>query len=206
MHPTLAIVLTQVLQYGSIAFSYADKMRALIWKSWLDYWYPAYPDGIRPHNRYFLSDTRQVTGLRVPENSIYVEEWVEKDIKRCIVRYADEEIPIQWTTTPFEKTPRTPWVWVGDRETEIDLTRTFNRFLVVGNRITKDLVKKLIQVTPKTRLVYIESGTFKELDFPGDGLTIEEYVDRPLRDRRPVHRTEEAVPTPVVGGRNDSAE
>jgi hypothetical protein len=206
MHPFLTLLLVHTLHYGSTALSYVEKAHALLWRTWLAYWAPAYPGGIHPHTRYFLSDSRQVTGLRVPENSIYVEDWVENNVKRCIVRYPDEEIPMQWTTTPFEKIPRTPWVWVGDRETEIDLTRTFNRFLVVGNRITTDLVKKLIQVTPKTRLVYIESGTFKELDFPGDGLTIEEYDDRPLRDRRPVYHLEEAVPTPVVGGRNDSVE
>jgi hypothetical protein len=74
-------------------------------------------------------------------------------------------------------------VWVGDRDTEIDLTRTFNRYLVVGNRITQALVKKLIQVTDKTNLIYIESGTFKELKFPGDGLVIEEYDDGPVQNR-----------------------
>ncbi len=114
MHPVLALTLTQFMYYGSIALSYVEKARALVWNTWLAYWSPAYPDGIHPTNRYFLSDTRQVLGLRVPENTIYVEEWVEKNVKRCIVRYADEEIPMKWTTTPFEKTPRTPWVWVGD--------------------------------------------------------------------------------------------
>jgi hypothetical protein len=63
---------------------------------------------------------------------------------------------------------------VGDKETEIDLTRTFNRFLVVGNRIELALVLKLIQVTEKTNLIYIEAGTFKECKFPGDGIAIEQ--------------------------------
>jgi hypothetical protein len=38
-------------------------------------------------------------------------------------------------------------------------------------------VEKLIAVNDRTNLIYIESGTFKELKFPGDGLVIEEYED-----------------------------
>jgi hypothetical protein len=41
------------------------------------------------------------------------------------------------------------------------------------------LVSQLIQVNERSNLLYIESGTFNELKFPGDGITIEEYVDQP---------------------------
>jgi hypothetical protein len=140
--------------------------------------YPDITDTTRPHRRYFLGSTEIVDDhVRVPEDQVYVEEWVQGETKRCVVKYEGEEIPTTWTSTPFDTNARTPWVWVGDRETEIDLTRTFNKFLVVGNVITLDLVLKLIHVTESTNLIYIESGTFKELKFPGDGITIEEYVD-----------------------------
>jgi len=66
---------------------------------------------------------------------------------------------------------------VGDKETEIDLTKTFNKFLVPGNRILIDLVEKLILINEKTNLVYIESGTFRELKFPGEGLLIKANGD-----------------------------
>jgi hypothetical protein len=139
---------------------------------------PAIANPVQPTTRYFLGETDPVNGHdRVPEDCVYVEEWVQGETKRCVIKYEGEEIPTSWSTTPFDKNARTPWVWVGDRDTEIDLTRTFNKFLVVGNRITLDLVLKLIQVTERTNLIYIESGTFKELKFPGDGITIEEYVD-----------------------------
>lgn len=139
---------------------------------------PVLGNATRPHHRYFLGSTLPVDDhTRVPEDEVYVEEWVQGETKRCVVRYEGEDIPHTWTTTPFDKNARTPWVWVGDRDTEIDLTRTFNKFLVVGNRITLDLVLKLILVTERTNLIYIESGTFKELKFPGDGITIAEYVD-----------------------------
>jgi hypothetical protein len=206
MHPILALVLTHTLYYGSVAIDYAKKARALAWKAWLAYW--TYPVEVVPTSRYFMNyptPTQDMEPfLTVPDGAIYIEEWVRNGTKKCVLRYQGETIPRTWTESPFDRHPRTPWVWVGDRETEIDLTRTFNKFLVVGNRITTDLVKSILCVTPKTKLVYIESGTFKELEFPGDGLTIEEYGA--IQNRRPVHRTEEAVPTPVVGGRNDSTE
>lgn len=139
---------------------------------------PAVADAVHPSKRYFIGSSESPDEhLRVPEGEVYIEEWSRGETKRCVVRYEGDTIPTTWTTTPFDRNARTPWVWVGDRETEIDLTRTFNKFLVVGNVITLDLILKLIQVTEKTNLIYIQSGTFKELKFPGDGITIEEYVD-----------------------------
>lgn len=164
-------LLMRLLQYLSLAYT-------TLRNAWQAHRYPEL-DTVRPHRRYFLSDPRPVEGHGlVPAGAIYVEEWVENGNKRCVLRYPTEVIPTAWTESPFARNPRTPWVWVGDRETEIDLTRTFNRFLVVGNRITTELVEKLISVNDRTNLIYIESGTFKELKFPGDGLVIEEYEDR----------------------------
>jgi hypothetical protein len=40
-----------------------------------------------------------------------------------------------------------------------------------------DLVCHLIQVTDRSNLIYIETGTFKEVKFPGDGITITADVD-----------------------------
>lgn len=145
--------------------------------AWHNYRYPVL-DTLRPHSRYFIADSRSPEDFtHVPAGAIYVEEWVENGHKRCVLRYPDQAIPTTWTTSPLAVNARTPWVWVGDRDTEIDLTRTFNRYLVVGNRITQALVEKLIKVSDRTNLIYIESGTFKELKFPGEGLVIEEYED-----------------------------
>ena len=94
-----------------------------------------------------------------------------------MVRYANEVIPAVWVRSPFEQHAQCPWIWVGDRATEIDLTRTFNKFLVPGNRITLDLVERLIQINDRTDLVYIERGTFRELKFPGEGLLIKANGD-----------------------------
>ena len=136
---------------------------------------------IRPLTRYYLSEQHvefDESDERVPEDCVYVEEWVDaKGHKKNVVLYEGEQIPNAWTISPFDTPAKCPWVWVGDRDTEIDLTRTFNRFLVPGNRILLDLVQNLIQINERTNLIYIESGTFKEIKFPGDGITIRADVD-----------------------------
>jgi hypothetical protein len=152
---------------------------AILMKLWLT-WFFGNVATNRPYRQYFLSDDYEFDESfdTVPEDAVYVEEWVKEGEKKCVVRYEGEASPQVWIESPFDQpTPPCPWVWVGDRDTEIDLTRTFNKFLVVGNVITLDLVLKLIQVTDRTNLIYIESGTFKELKFPGDGITIVEYDD-----------------------------
>lgn len=143
---------------------------------WTWYMNPETPAENEPAIRYLLSNDG--TDLKpdmktVPENTVYVEEWYHPlGEKRCVVRYAGDPIPTAWATTPWTHVAKCPWVWVGDRETEMDLTRTFNRYLVVGNEIRLALVEKLIHVNEHTNFIYIESGTFNELKFPGDGILI----------------------------------
>ena len=127
--------------------------------------------------KYFLSDDDEYdeSYTRVPEGAVFVEEWVnEKGDKLCYLLYEGDEIVEH--VDPFELKSRAPWVWIGDKDTEIDLTRTFNKFLVPRNVIRLDLVEKLIHITENTNLVYIESGTFETKKFPGEGILIEEDV------------------------------
>lgn len=169
------------LQYMSFTYTFLQNQ----WKyivypflhdCWNQYWNPI-PAEIRPVDRYFLGFEGEDMDkyLTVPEKTIYLEEWRRGDLKKYVVRYGGETIPRSWNENPFDRVVQSPWVWVGDRETEIDLTRTFNKFLVAGNRITKELVHHYVRATARTRLMYIQTGTFKELEFPGDGITIEEY-------------------------------
>ena len=161
--------LFEIIRYSTMAYNMIYSFCLVTYR-----WYfniPAYA----PVTRYFLSEEHQFdqTYDTVPENAVYVEEWIsDQHVKRCVVRYTGESIPKQWRTTPFDKEAKCPWIWVGDRDTEIDLTRTFNKFLVPGNKIQIQLVEKMIQITDKTNLVYIESGTFKEVKFPGDRILI----------------------------------
>jgi hypothetical protein len=173
----------RVVQMQACLFRVARLVSALM-TSVTAYWEHLRPtqSDLTPHRQYFLGEEEfDPSYTRVPEDTIYIEEWVQNGVKRCVVRYEGEEIPTSWEASPFDTEPKRPWIWVGDKDTEIDLTRTFDKFLVVGNRITLDLVLRLIQVTDRTNLLYIEVGSFKELKFPGDGITIEAYVDsKPL--------------------------
>jgi len=163
-------ILFELFRYSLLAY---NRVVSYWFKFW-DWFY--YVDHTIPHNQYFLSDTHifDATYETVPENTVYIEEWVQNGKKKCVIRYPGEEIPIEWDITPFEMDiPHCPWIWVGDKDTEIDLTQSFTKFLVPGNRITIELVIHLIRVTDYTNLVYIESGTFDEREFPGDGILIE---------------------------------
>jgi len=134
----------------------------------------------RPQTRYYLSNDEPVdfedTDKRVPEDCVYIEEWINSTgQKKCVVLYEGEEIPTEWTRTPFDVSAKCPWLWIGDKESEIDLTRTFEKYLVVGNVITYDLVSQLIRLTNRTDLTYIDATTFEILKFPGSGITIKAY-------------------------------
>jgi hypothetical protein len=133
-----------------------------------------------PQTRYYLCNDEQVdfedTDKRVPEDCVYIEEWINSSgQKKCVILYEGEEIPTEWTRTPFDVAARCPWIWVGDKDTEIDLTRSFEKYLVVGNVITYDLVSQLIRLTDRSDLTYIDATTFEILKFPGDGITIKAY-------------------------------
>lgn len=132
-----------------------------------------------PVRRYFLSDDDEydISYTRVPEGAVYIEEWVKEDKRLCYVQYEGEELDPDGHADPFTlavNPARCPWVWVGDKETEIDLTKTFNKFLIPNNVIRLDLVQKLIHITEYTNLVYIDAKTFEVRKFPGDGILIEE--------------------------------
>ena len=149
---------------------------------YLEYKYST--DDIKPTRCYFLAEDGEEHNILsndnvVPEEWVYIEEWNDiKGHKKMIVRYEGEKIPNTWTTSPFDlPCAKCPWVWVGDRETEIDLTRTFDRFLVPGNVLKEELVSRLIKITERTNLIYIETKTFNQVKFPGGGITIEADVE-----------------------------
>ena len=136
---------------------------------------------LKPNDRYFLNEK----GGRedhfnsfdvVPTDWIYIEEWNDiKGHKKMVVKYGGDRIPSEWNETPFDLPPaKCPWVWVGDRDTEVDLTRTFDKFLVPGNLLIPELASKF---TDQKNLIYIETKTFNQIKFPGDGITIEADVD-----------------------------
>lgn len=154
----------ECLRYGTMLYNFLSK------------WYSPPKESVR---RYFLSEDDEYDNsyTRVPEGAILVEEWIdEHGHKLCYIQYEGEEIHELNYESPFsfELKARSPWIWIGDKETEIDLTKTFNKFLVPGNVIRIDLVQKLIHITENTNLVYIDAKSFEPKKFPGEGILIEE--------------------------------
>lgn len=133
-------------------------------------------DTEQPSRKYFLSDDDEYdeSYARVPEGAVYIEEWINNDgDKLCYVQYEGEEI-VQHKNPFHHKKAKCPWLAITDEETDIELTRTFNRFLIPGNKILLDIVEKLIHITDNTRLMYIDSATLEVKKFPGNGILIEE--------------------------------
>ena len=126
-----------------------------------------------PYDQYFLSQTHISDGgyTRVPEGAIYIEEWSEGGVHKRTVRYGGDEIPTSWTSTPFDKSPYCPWIWIGIRETEQDLTDMLDEFLVPGNRITLDLIE---WISGSRDIIYMDRVSFNEHSFPSNGILIDE--------------------------------
>jgi len=108
---------------------------------------------------------------KVPEDSIVIEEWVKDRVKKCNLFYEGEDI-VKGVFDPFLDEPEVPWIWIGDKKTEIDLTSAMQKYMVAGNTIRLDLLLQLIQVNNDTELVYVDARTLDEVKFPASGVKI----------------------------------
>ena len=142
--------------------------------SFIDWAFGPYPkeNNISYH---VLSDDSDVEDLdiltRVPEDAIVIEEWEKGGVKKCILFYEGEEI-INNTFDPFEEEAHVPWIWIGDKKTEVDLTSAMQKYMAVGNVIRLDLILHLIQVHHDTDIVYVDARTLEEVKFPASGVRI----------------------------------
>lgn len=137
-----------------------------------------------PACRYYLlsSDSKGVTiydDMVVPENCLCIEEWTDPktDEKKCRVFHENEDVSRDFFMNPFHHMhppAKHPWIWVGDLDTGIDLTKMLHKFLVSGNLIDKRLIGKFIRINELTKLQYIDSSTYDLRDFPEEGIVIEE--------------------------------
>jgi hypothetical protein len=125
------------------------------------------------NRKYLLSDEYEYEEdmTRVPEDSIYVEEWNRGEERRRRILYEGDEI------TPYEGNPfksyKNPWVWIGDVTTGVDLTDAVERYLMPGNTIALDLLFRFIRCTSDTELMFIDPRTMEPVKFPAEGVRIE---------------------------------
>ena len=131
---------------------------------------------------YILSDDYEQDEIpdlkRVPEDAILIEEWYKGDTKKCILFYEGEEI-YRGVYDPYDQKPFVPWLWIGDKTTEVDLTAALQKYMAVGNTIRLDLILHLIQAHRDTEIMYIDARTLEEVKFPDHGVRIVADVPAP---------------------------
>ena len=126
------------------------------------------------HSRYYLSDDGyeyEEEDSFVPVDTIFVEQWRRGEEVRRRVLYEGETIT-QYKGDPWAVV-ETPWLWIGDTTTDVDLTYALSKYMVPGNVITLDLLLRLIQIHEDTELVYLHPRTCEEIPFPNEGVRIE---------------------------------
>ena len=106
----------------------------------------------------------------VPEDCIYVEEWVKGDQVRRRILYELEEI------TPFIGNPfdpvKTPWDWIGDVSTEVDITAAVDRYVMAGNEIRLDLLFLFLKAHADVEIRYTDPSSGELRLFPNKGVRI----------------------------------
>jgi hypothetical protein len=130
------------------------------------------PVPLRVHTRYLISNDAEYDDAltRVPEGSVFVEEYTADGVTKRRVLYEGDEIAF-YTEDPF-KPATAPWVWIGDKTSEIDLTYALSKYIVPGNVIDLDLIFTMLHVNRDTEIVYIDPRSLEEVKFPGEGVRI----------------------------------
>ena len=107
----------------------------------------------------------------VPEDCIYVEEWVKGDEVRRRIIYELEEIT-PYLGNPFEQI-KLPWSWIGDITTDVDITMAVDPYLMPGNEIHLDLLLLFLRAHNDMEIRYTHPASGQHLLFPNNGVRIE---------------------------------
>jgi len=106
----------------------------------------------------------------VPEECIYVEEWVKGDQTRRRILYELEEIT-PYIGNPFDPIKQ-PWLWIGDITTDVDITMAVDRYLMPGNEIRLDLLFFFLVAHNDMEIRYTHPASGEHILFPNSGVSI----------------------------------
>ena len=106
----------------------------------------------------------------VPEDCIYVEEWVKDGETRLRIIYELEEIT-PYIGNPFDPI-KTPWNWIGDASTDVDITAALDRYLMPGNEIRLDLLFFFLVAHDGIDIRYTDPSSGELRLFPNKGVRI----------------------------------
>jgi hypothetical protein len=95
---------------------------------------------------------------------------VDRCVKKCVIDYSYSR-PIEYSF--LSKQAESPWLWIGASGLcgECDMTASVLPYVVEGNHITIELLDKEFPFHRNWR--YLDPVTFKEVDFPIEGITID---------------------------------
>jgi len=106
----------------------------------------------------------KVEAVSIDDRKTRYKVWNEGD--RVVMSSTEEKIRLLHARRTL------PWLWIGGDTAYVsqDRTTAVDPFVVSGNRITKELLKDIDPSIVKWN--YIDTATFKEVEFPEEGITI----------------------------------
>ena len=125
------------------------------------------------HRKYLLGEYSEYDEAmtHVPEDCIYVEEWRKEDQVRRRLVYELEEIT-PYMGNPFDEA-KTPWLWIGDVSTDVDITSAVDKYIMPGNEIRLDLLLLFLNPHRDMEIRYVHPASGDEILFPNRGVRIE---------------------------------
>jgi hypothetical protein len=101
-------------------------------------------------------------------------------VMKTAVHWVDHHRAPYFYTHMFQQPPA-PWFFIGYKETDdsiVDCTAELDRIVMYDNFITADLLHTLIPSSREKTWVYVHPKTFEEVEFPSDGILIEDESTR----------------------------
>jgi hypothetical protein len=120
-------------------------------------------------NKEYLNEEYVLDGEILVHDYYWVGEHPHWFGHRKVVQYGMEQVQLE--NPNIHKQPTTPWVWIGIKETEEDLTETLNDYVVVGNVLKPELLNRFLQ-NPEHTIQYIDSRSFDMIPIPENGIRI----------------------------------
>jgi hypothetical protein len=120
---------------------------------------------------YFYSKEPVVSKTYEQVGSFYLAKIESVSLDETIVLYKISKTPDDDFTVTYRKIEE-PWLWIGAKTPfgDMDLTERMRQFFVPGNHITLELLELLYPSFYDW--VYLDPVTFKEVEFPVEGITI----------------------------------
>ena len=109
--------------------------------------------------------TEKIQSVSIDDRKVRYKVWNEGD--RVTPMSTEEQIRLFYLRAKY------PWLWIGGNylHSSQDRTALLEPYLLPGNKITLNLLNSLDSTI--TDWHYLDPATFKEVEFPSEGITID---------------------------------